>query len=176
MQELFSHPSESVRLGVATARALRHESLCLFDDFPVQEMGAEQWEAFMQAAEAPEFQTWAAEHPFMQAVASAQRRSEESGDYWELLRYLGTAQSVQDHLDLENGVNLRLGLAGRAKQADWDARNLFMAGRVRMALINHVGGRVLIIVGHGHKGPMEAALRALGPDVRLAHLDELESL
>lgn len=174
MQQLSQHPSESVRLGVATARALGHESLCLFDDFPLPDMGETRWQEYMQAGETSEFKTWLESHPFMRQMEEAQRRSEQAGDYWLFLREMNKPAVVAEHRDLEDGANLRLGLAGRAKQADWDARNLFMAGRVRVALMNHPGGRVLVIVGHGHKGPLETALRALGPDIEITDFAELD--
>ncbi|GAA5502153.1 hypothetical protein Dxin01_01892 [Deinococcus xinjiangensis] len=175
MQELSQHPSESVRLGVALAKALGHQKLCLFDDFPLPSMDEERWQAYMQGGEAPEFKAWLEAHPFMVHIEEAQQKSEQAGDYWVFLRDMNTPAAVAEHVDLEDGANLRLGMAGRAKQADWDARNLFMAGRVRVGLLDHLGGRVLIVVGHGHKGPMETALRALGPDVRLVDLAELDA-
>lgn len=65
-------------------------------------------------------------------------------------------------------------MAGRMKQTDWEARNLFMAGRLRQGTMHCVGGRLLAPVGNSHKGSMESALTSREADVRLVELDEVE--
>lgn len=98
-------------------------------------------------------------------------------DLWPQLLYLNSAGAVHDSFDLETGLYLRAKLPGgehRARVAQWDAWNLFMAARLRVATAQVPGGRVLAFVGSAHKGPLEAALSALGPDLRLAQLTELE--
>ncbi|WP_165795291.1 DUF5694 domain-containing protein [Deinococcus koreensis] len=170
LSDLLRSPAESVRLGVAVARALGHSRLCLFDDFPVAEMTPEQERAFGAGVRAPEFQEWLNAHPFVRA--QAQQRG-ESSEYWETLLLLNRPDTLVSNDSLEREANLRLGLPGRAKLADWEARNLFMAARLRMGTMTCPGGRVLAIVGHSHTGPMKAAVRALGADVRLVELSEL---
>lgn len=171
LSALAASPAESVRLGVTVARALGHHRLCLFDDFPVAEMDAEQWQALETQIETPEFRVWLAAHPFIQGEAS-QRQA--GTDYWDTLQFLNRPDTMASNDALEQEANLRLGLPGRAKQADWEARNLLMAARLRMGTMGCPGGRVLAIVGNSHAGPMRAALQAVGADVRLASLSELE--
>lgn len=166
---LSRSPAESVRLGVAVARALGHHRMSLFDEFPTEEMSAGTWAAFEAGARSPDFQDCLNAHPFVVSLAALPA----SGDYWDRLRFLNHRESVAGNDDLETGANLRLGLPGRAKQAEWDARNLFMAARLRKDTMLCLGGRVLAIVGSSHKGPMEAALRVLGPDLRIVDLAEV---
>ena len=169
LSELSQSPAESVRLGVAVARALGHSRMCLFDDFPTAEMDAEMWAEFGAGADSEEFQAWLASHLFVVGKSALGR----SDDYWDTLLYLNQPDTVVSNDSLERDANLRLGLPGRAKQADWEARNLFMAARLRMGTMTFPGRRVLAIVGNSHTGPMKAALRALGADVRLIELSEL---
>jgi pheromone shutdown protein TraB len=55
---------------------------------------------------------------------------------------------------------------GRIRMAAWEVRNLRMVANIREAMARHPGGRVLVIVGAGHKPWFEAYL-ALLPDIRL---------
>lgn len=176
LAKLADSKSESVRLGVAVAKRLGHQKLCLFDDFPVFDLTAEQWEEYGQGVQTSEFRSWMKQHPFTLAYEAAQEKSRVAGDYWSLLCDLNSTEMVTLVGEMENEANLRMGLAGRAKQADWDARNLFMAGRLRVATGEHIGGRILVIVGNSHKGPLETALKVLGPDIRLVPFKELPQL
>ncbi len=49
-----------------------------------------------------------------------------------------------------------------------------MAGRLRAVTGEHPGGRVLALVGHAHKGPLEAALATDQWDVEIADVSELD--
>ncbi len=58
------------------------------------------------------------------------------------------------------------GDVGRVRTAAWDVRNLRMVANIRQAMAARPGGRVLVIVGAGHKPWFEAYLGML-TDVRL---------
>ena len=55
---------------------------------------------------------------------------------------------------------------GRGYLAYWEARNLRMAANIRLALGEHPGSRMLVIVGASHRGYLEAYLNE-SHDVRL---------
>ncbi|WP_189642618.1 DUF5694 domain-containing protein [Deinococcus piscis] len=164
--EFAQSPAESVSLGVALARQLGHASLCLFDEFPLTDWPTEQERAYLQAATSPDFEAWLSEQPGTQLP--------QHSDHWQTLLAVNAPQSVQQSIALETDVNFRLGLPGRMKQADWDARNLAIAARLRTATLPIPGDRLLVLVGLAHKGPLEAALRVLGPDVELVDLRALD--
>ena len=58
------------------------------------------------------------------------------------------------------------GGVGRVRTAGWEVRNLRMAANIRQAMAGRPGGRVLVIVGSGHKPWIDAYL-AMMTDVRL---------
>jgi hypothetical protein len=49
-----------------------------------------------------------------------------------------------------------------------------MAGRLRAVTGGYPGGRVLALVGHAHKGPLEAALATDRWDLEIADISELD--
>jgi hypothetical protein len=58
------------------------------------------------------------------------------------------------------------GNVGRIRTAGWEVRNLRMVANIRQAMAAHPGGRVLVIVGAGHKPWFDAYLGMM-TDVRL---------
>ena len=177
LQKLAGSPSERTRLGVAVARALRHQQLFHFDDFTSSVVMEQKMEVLEQAYQTPAFKQQLADHPCFALDGDAARRAQETDNYWPMLQHLNSPEGVAVNVDLESGLFLRMQLTGgedRSRLADWDARNLFMAARLRLATTSCPGGRVLAIVGCSHKGPMEAALSALGLDLRLVALAELD--
>lgn len=177
LRELDRSPSERTRLGVAVARALGHQQLAHFDDFTSSAVMEQKMEMLERAYQTPAFKQQLADHPCFALDEAAARRAQEAGEYWPMLQHLNSPEGVAVNVDLESGLFLRMQLPGgehRSRLADWDARNLFMAARLRMATTACPGGRVLAIVGCSHKGPMEAALGALGLDLRMVLLSELE--
>ena len=61
---------------------------------------------------------------------------------------------------------------GRGYLAYWEARNLRMAANIRLALGEHPGSRMLVIVGASHKGYLDAYLDQMH-DVRLLDVEPL---
>ena len=179
LRALAESPSEQTRLGVAVARPLGHQRLHHFDDFTDSPVIEQKMEVLSRVYETPEFKTQLAAHPCFAADQAAASRAQEAEDYWLMLCHLNSPEGVALNVDLESGLTLRMqvpGLENRSRLADWEARNLFMTARLRLATTGCPGGRVLALVGAAHKGPMEAALQALGTDIRLVGLSELAHL
>lgn len=178
MTSLAAEQDEVTRLAVPLARHLGIARLEHFDDHTGIEIMARIGETWTAGLEAIGYGEIIERRPSIRAARVAGQSAREQGDLWPLYRFMNSPETVRDTLDLETGTMLRAELPGgehRARVAQWDARNLFMAARLRVATAGCPGGRLLAVVGSSHKGPLEAALRALGPDLRLVLLSELES-
>lgn len=176
LREYAAHPGEVHRVAVPLARALGHRRLSPFDDFTNTRIGP-QLPAIEKLWESETYRADIQNHPLMTDGPRQGQAAREAGDYWHYLRYVNSPAVVEQSFDLEVGSYLRHPLPGgehRSKVADWDARNLFMTAWLRVATAQHPGGRVLALVGAAHKGPVEQALLALAPDLRLVALEELE--
>lgn len=101
----------------------------------------------------------------------------DEGDIWPALALRNSPSGVAESDLLESGFVLEhgspSGLARKA-HAGWRARNLLMAGRLRSVTGEHPGGRVLALVSHAHKGPLEAALGENQGDLEIADVSELD--
>lgn len=172
--ENYFRSSEMRRLAVPLAQEMGHAELHHIDDHTGMEI-YERHEAELTALwQRPEFKAQMQAHPIMRETPA---RMQAGGDHWEFLRWANAPSTVAASFDLESGLYLNTdwpGPAARARLAQWDTRNLFMAARVRRVTAHFVRGRVLVVVGSAHKGPLEAALSAQGADVRLVRLEELE--
>ena len=132
----------------------------------------ETFEAFIR-----ELHTKARTHPMMTRDAAEIRTALECGDLWPLWRDRNSPEVVVESDGLESGLFLEHGKPpgmARAALADWRARNLLMGGRLRAVTGAYPGGRVLALVGHAHKGPLEAALATDQWDLEVADNSELD--
>lgn len=167
----FSRGSEMRRLALPLARERGHAELHHIDDHTGMEIyerhSAELERLWEDAAFLQEL------NPLLAGLPDGQAFS----DHWAYLQALNSPPTVDHTWALESGLYLRHpwpGPVARARLAQWDTRNLFMAARVRRVSAAAVGGRVLVIVGASHKGPLEAALASLSNDLRMVALEELE--
>lgn len=176
LAEYSDHKGEILRLAVPVAAALGLPRLYGFDDFTNLHLDAA-LDVYYAYWGAEERQNEIKEHRLLREHDQHMSDALAAADYWNFLRYSNSPRWVADSFDLEVGAALRHPLpAGehRARIADWDSRNLFMAARLRGVTAQCPGGRVLALAGAGHKGPLEKALMSLAPDVRLVELAELE--
>jgi hypothetical protein len=115
-----------------------------------------------------------AAQPYVAATESEVDEALRDGDLWPLWQRLNTPERVAAGEELESGLFHTAGTPlARRLLAGWRTRNLLMAGRLRAVTGEYPGGRVLALVGHAHKGPLEAALRAGQWDLDLADFAEL---
>lgn len=166
------------RLAVPLARRLGHIRLHHCDDFTANTALRERLKVLPQL--------WA-EETFMTgihlslAVTEGGKRLQQANaaeDYWAYLTYANSPRWIADSEALEVGSYLTHPLPvgeHRTQVADWNARNIFMAARLRHVTALFPDGRVLALVGAAHKGPLEAVLSAIAPDLRLVGLAELET-
>lgn len=119
----------------------------------------------------------ARQHPLIADQEGAISDAWERGDLWPVWRQVNTPEAIADSDELESGYFLAYGepeYAARAALGGWRMRNLLMAARLRAVAGSRPGGRVLALVGHAHKGPLEAALATDQWDVELASVAELD--
>jgi hypothetical protein len=169
---------ECSRVAGAAATRLRLERLHPFDDHG-------DWAAFADVPE-PEHEKFTtmmwAEPEVRRYVARGRSELAEAlgrGDLWPMWRCLNTPERIAESEEMESGLFLRHGAAeplARKSLAGWRARNLAMAARLRSITGDYPSGRVLAIVGHAHKGPLETALSAGQGDLDLADIAELDRL
>lgn len=177
LQEYTDHKGEIQRLAVPLARQLGQTRLHHFDDFTTNAALQERLKVLPELWEDEAFMAGIHSSPAMTEGDEHLQRANAAGDYWAYLKYANGPRWIADSETLEVGSYLGRSLPGgehRTQVADWNARNIFMAARLRHITALFPGGRVLALVGAAHKGPLEAVLSAIAPDLRLVELSELE--
>lgn len=98
-----------------------------------------------------------------------------AGDLWGFYRYVNLPEFMRALVDVEIGIYYGMKLPSgidRMRAAQWETRNLYMAGNLRYASALYPGGRVLAVVGWSHKPLLDRYLAGL-TDVHLVHLGDL---
>ncbi|HEX3932937.1 MAG TPA: DUF5694 domain-containing protein [Nocardioides sp.] len=169
---------EISRVAAQAAARLGIERLHPFDDHgngaAMNDFAEEDFDEFILALHAK-----ARDHPLVAGEAAEVRRSMERRDLWTLWRDRSSPSMVSASNELESGFFLTHGQPdelARAALAGWRARNLLMAGRLRSITGGYPGGRVLALVGHAHKGPLEEALATDQWDLDIVDVSELDRL
>ncbi|MDP8914352.1 MAG: DUF5694 domain-containing protein [Pseudomonadota bacterium] len=108
-------------------------------------------------------------HPRFGAVMDIEQRMNSAEELMAAYRLLNKPSTGRLQADLEwlrvidrptvNNV-------GRIRMAGWEVRNLRMAANIRQAMAGVPGGRVLVVVGAGHKPWLEAYLGMMA-DVKI---------
>jgi hypothetical protein len=171
-----AHGDERHRVAGEAATRLGLERLHPFDDHghgaATNDVPEAAFEEFIVALHAK-----AREHPSVALGDSEVQEALDHGDLWPLWRDRNSPEAVADSDELESGFFLEHGQPpelARAALAAWRTRNLLMAGRLRSITGSYPGGRVLALVGHAHKGPLESALAADQWDLEIADISELD--
>ncbi len=126
-------------------------------------------EIFQPMAE--EFKTNPRLKPLVEATEHLRSGEETLATY----RMMNRLESTQAQADLEWGRMFdrpSKDNVGRIRAAGWDTRNLRMAANIREAAAAVPGGRVLVIVGAGHKPWLEAYLGMMA-DIKLVDVQEV---
>lgn len=179
LHKISKSPSETQRIALPVAAALGHQRLHMFDDFTTNEEINKRVETVMMlGVNDQNYKDKVDQSPAI--VESNQRLSSAitKDDYWEYLKYSNSQQGIYNSEELEIGLKLKLNFPDQAERvgiADWNTRNMFMAAHLRMITAMYPSGRVLAIVGAAHKGPIEAVLKSISPDIRIVKLEELEN-
>jgi len=166
---------ERVRIAGEAAVRLELERLHPFDDHS-------NWAAFAQVSDEEYAEglravnEHARRHPQVVGLSALVEAAISDADLWPFWRRLNSPEEIDENERLESGsyvADVATGALPRKALAGWRARNLLMAAHLRSVLGEYPGGRVLALVGHSHKGPIEAALGVGQWDVELADVSEL---
>ncbi|GAA1287176.1 DUF5694 domain-containing protein [Brachybacterium alimentarium] len=171
LDELAGRHRETVSIGAHIARELGHDHVAHVDDHA----GVENIDPLPDGLEM-ELRDYGREISGLleDAVAPPHLAS----DLWAQWRFYAsdavrtTTERLESSERLSGGENtphLR-----RVMLANWRARNLAIAARLRAASAAVPGGRVLFVVGSSHEMPLRTALGTAQYDLRLVDLEELE--
>jgi len=146
------NPNESVMIGSALGHRLGLERIYAFDDQSIKDDFLKMSDGFGEAI-----------------GASAEMEELFTGEQAAALRNASVIDSADDIMDVYRRVNgddyAKLDIAvqwlgflradmdgyGRQRVAQWETRNLYMAGNARRVMGRYPGSRVLVIVGSAHK-------------------------
>lgn len=99
----------------------------------------------------------------------------EDGDLLPYYRWKNDLQNVSRDVRLQWGIFLDLAdrtPTAQKRLAHWEIRNLKMVTHIREMALHHPGGRILVVVGAGHKAFFDAYLDRM-LDVEIVQLDEV---
>lgn len=167
LEQLAASPSERVRIGVALAQDLGHRQLVHFDDHSSVGL-IDAYPSGWQDVEAAEYGNHA-----RRLIKELPETPGADSDQWR--RWVWAAsdegRSALERIESADRVGFPddTGIV-RARLAQWRARNLAMAARLREATGTIPGGRLLAIVGHSHERPLRSALAVDQHDLALTDI------
>ncbi len=174
LNEYDHRKNENHLIGARLAARLGLERLYAIDEQDDDVFTPEQMTSFGERV-APGIGAEMQAHPVFKGVMDLHNRMNSPEEAMAAYRLLNKPSTGRLQADLEW---LRVidrptpGSVGRIRMAGWEVRNLRMAANIRQAAGTAPGGRVLVIVGAGHKPWIEAYL-AMMPDVRLVDAERL---
>ncbi len=171
------NPDEIVSIGVALARRLDLQKIASIDDHVDDEIGLA---TGLNERLAAELQGTAAfgelgESSYFKDARQRLPAAAATGDLLPLYLEINSPDHLDDdvaaqwHLFYRTRLESRL---DRARAALWEARNLSIASRIRLASAFHAGGRVLVVIGAGHKPFLDQYL-GLMMDVEVVQLSDV---
>lgn len=171
LDELAGRRRETISIGAHIARELGHDQVAHVDDHA----GVENIDPLPDGFEA-ELQDYRREISGLLEKAVAPPHLAD--DLWAQWRFYASeaVRTMTERLESserlsggEHTPHLR-----RVMLANWRARNLAIAARLRSASAAVPGGRILFVVGSSHEMPLRTALGTAQYDLRLVELEELE--
>lgn len=168
LDEYERRRDENHLIGSRLAERLGLERVFAIDTQDDDVMTPEQMEIFGRELFEPTAARMRA-HPRFRPLMEATEHMGSAEAALAAYRLANRPESGQLQADLEWLTMLdrrTTGDVGRMRIAGWEVRNLRMVANIRQAMAAHPGGRVLVIVGAGHKPWFEAYLGMM-TDVRL---------
>lgn len=161
MQELEVSPNERVHVAARLAQRLGHPRIWSIDSQRDKDLigpVAPQLEAGIAASdEAAALQ----EQEWFLAGQRVEGEAVTNGDFLPAYRFFNSPDyerpQVVGQFDLLNRVRFEDD-AGRVRQAAWDIRNFGIAAHVRRVSAGVPGGKVLVVIGVGHKPALDRLL------------------
>ena len=168
LNEYDGRRNENHLIGSRLAARLGLERVHAIDAQDDDVLTAEQMEVFGRELFGPIGAAMRA-HPRFRPLMEATQRMGSAEETLAAYRLANRPESGRLQADLEWLTTLdrpTTGDVGRIRTAGWEVRNLRMAANIRQAMAARPGGRVLVIVGAGHKPWLEAYLGMM-TDLRL---------
>lgn len=168
LEDLERRRNENHLIGSRLASRLGLQRVHAIDAQDDDVFTPEQMETFGREVFEPVASRFRAD-PRLQVLIDAASRMNSPGEALDTYRRVNAAAATEAAGEVE-----WLGMidrptpddVGRVRMAGWEVRNLRMAANVRQAASGAPGGRVLVIVGTGHKIWLEAYLSMMA-DVRI---------
>ncbi len=170
----LERPDEVVSVALRLAAQLGHRQVHYIDDHRDAALFELYGERVNDIDEA-NFRHIMSQIPELGEVERRLQEGLERGDLYDFYRYANTPEFMRTLVDVEVGIYYRLKLPSgidRMRAAQWETRNLYMAGNLRYSSALYPGGKILAVVGWSHKPLLDRCLAAL-TDVQLVHLGEL---
>ncbi len=168
--------NETVRLGVELARRLQLSRLWPIDEHRSSLSLAAIAGPLMQQIEGHPALAEMRRSSFFDDAKAALESAVERDDLLPFYRRVNAQGHAAEDERLQWDLFLRTRLPSGldlARLSLWRARNLRMAASIAEAAAEHPGGRVLVIVGSGHKAILERSLRLAPSELRVVSWTEM---
>jgi hypothetical protein len=163
LDETEASSNERVLLALALARRLGHAQLWSVDSHADKDLFMRSIEPLEQGIANIDATAMPGAQPYMQTLSRLRETGLVEHDLLPLYRYLNSeefgAADLEGQFDLFNRAAFEDD-AGRLRQATWDERNYHIAANIRRASAFAPGGRVLVIIGAGHKPFLDELMKA----------------
>jgi hypothetical protein len=175
LQNRLKSPNEKISIGVALALRLGLERLHHIDDHYDKDLYLRIVEDLVTELKDRGADKGLEEAPFFKASQERREEAVKDGNLYPYFRYINSPEYGAEDAATQWDVWFRTGLESgldRTRIALWEVRNLNMASHVRRATALIPGGRVLVIVGSGHKPFLEAYLNQMA-GLKLVQFNDL---
>ncbi len=174
LDEQAQSANENATIGIELARRLGLRRLLYIDDHHDKDLFLDIAPSLIEELNENETYASVLGDPFIADTEERFEQAVDAGDLLPFYRFINTPEYGRKDAALQWDVWLRTGLESRldrTRLAVWEVRNLNMASHIRRATATIPGGRMLVVVGNGHRPFLESYL-ALMTDVRLVRLDD----
>jgi hypothetical protein len=167
--------NENSAIGIELARRLGLRRLLYIDDHHDKDLFLDIAPSLIEELGDNETYASVLDDPFILDTEAQLEEATATGDLLPFYRFINSPEYGRGDAALQWDVWLRTGLESRldrTRLALWEVRNMNMASHIRRATATIPGGRMLVVVGNGHRQFLESYL-TLMTDVRLVRLDNL---
>jgi hypothetical protein len=177
LNDRLEAPNEVVSIALETARRRKLNRLYSIDDHIDDEMGLRTGlnETLMRELSGNPAYEALIQSGYLQTVGNRLPEAAMEGDLLPLYRHLNSPEAMQEDVSNQWHLFFRTALPSkidRARVALWEARNLNIAGHLRLVSAWHSGGRVLVVIGAAHKPFLDRYFLQM-LDVEVVQLDSI---
>jgi uncharacterized protein YjbJ (UPF0337 family) len=170
----INEPNEISSLGVVLASKLGLQHVAQIDDHLDKDVFLEIADELGRQLVTTDAYAELAKNPHFAETAQRQQDAIESGDLLPLYRWMNSPEYARADVDAQFHLLFRTQLASgldRERSALWEVRNLNIASHIRRSTAKHPGGRMLVVIGAGHKPFLDLYLGQM-MDVKVVQLEQ----